>query len=587
MKRMLITLFVPALLSAQAGSPAGKLFSDFFEDFLRQSPEDATVFGRADYNDRWSNWSAAGMAQRTELAKKYLSRLKQIPADTLGEREQVSAEILRQGLERTLEIRRLKLDSMIAVSQTFGAHTKVYLAIDLMPARSIKDYENIIARLNAVPAYVDQNIALFGSGVADGLVQPRVVVDLVIQQLAAQVQQAPDNTPLLAAFRRFPASFPVAEQDRLKQQASAAFEHSFLPAWQKLLRYMRESYAPKARASTGLNALPGGDHLYAFCVREMTTTSMTPNEIHQTGLKEVARLESEMQSVVRQSGFDGSLSEFEKKLEADASQHFASKDDMLVYSRNIAMLVEPELPRLFKLLPRTPFGIRAIPPDREAATASHYMPGTPDVTRAGYFNLNAYQPEKQVKYDKIALVLHEGVPGHHLQGSLAQEMPDLPSFRKLYLFGNAAYVEGWGLYAESLGEEIGIYSDPYTRFGRLASERFRAVRLVVDTGLHAMSWSREQARNYFHEHAPSKSLAEIDRYIAMPAQALAYKIGQLKIRELRTLAEQRLGTKFDVRDFHDLILRNGVVPLDLLEQLVTKFLASTDERGRTGRNGSP
>jgi uncharacterized protein (DUF885 family) len=423
-----------------------------------------------------------------------------------------------------------------------------------------------------VPAYIDQSIALFEGAAAKGLVQPRVVADLVIEQLESQIRQGPGETPLLKAFRNFPASIPAAEQDRLKQAASRAFARSFLPSWRKLLSYMTDTYAPKARAATGLNAVPGGDGLYAFRVRVMTTTRMTPQEIHQLGLTEVARIEADMQAIAKQAGFNGSLSEFETKLDADPAQHFRGKEDMLVYCRNIAMLVEPELPRLFKLLPRTPIGVRAIPADREAATASHYSQGTPDVTRPGYFNLKAYQPERQVKYDKTSLVLHEAIPGHHLQVSLEQEMTDLPSFRKLFAFANSAYVEGWALYAEALGEEIGIYSDPYSRFGRLASERFRAVRLVVDTGLHAMSWTRERAQQYLREHAPTVSQSEIDRYIAMPGQALAYKIGQLKIRQLRTMAEQRLGANFDVRDFHDLILRNGVVPLDILEQLVTEHL---------------
>jgi len=580
MNRILLALLVPAFLSAQtADVRARKLFAEFFEEFLRLNPEAATDLGRHEYADRWTDWSSAGLAQRETLAEKYLAQLKGIPLDRLSEPERMNVEVLRHGLETALETQRLNLNGMMRVSQMFGAHTQVYQTIDVMPARTVTDYENIIARLNAVPAYVDQTIALFESAAAKGLVQPHVVADLVIQQLAAQVRQQPDTTPLLAAFRRFPPAFTKDQKDRLEQQAGAAFENSFLPAWRKLLRYMTDTYALKARASTGLNAVPGGDALYAFRVRVMTTTRMTPEEIHELGLKEVARLEAEMENAAKRTGFTGTLSEFEKNLEEDPAQHFAGKEEMLVYCRNIVELVEPELPRLFKLLPRTPVGVRAIPPDREAATASHYSAGTPDVTRAAYFNLNTYRPEKQVKYDKTALVLHEAVPGHHLQVSLEKEMPNLPEFRKVFAFANSAYIEGWALYAESLGEEIGIYNDPYNRFGRLASERFRAVRLVVDTGLHAKGWSREQARQYFREHAPSESMAEIDRYIAMPAQALAYKIGQLKIRQLRTKAEEALGPQFDIREFHDLILRNGVLPLDLLDRFVTEHLRSPGAHG--------
>jgi len=577
MKRLLPFLILPAFVYAQAVSPARQLFSEFSEEYLRLDPEAATALGRADYDDRWTDWSAAGREQRGQLAEKYLTRLKAIPLDGIEERDRISAEVFRLGLERQLETQRLGLDGLLRVSQLFGAHTAVFQTIDQMPTRSVKNYENIIARINAVPAYVDQTIALFDSAAAAGLAQPKIVADLVTQQLSAQAQQTPDNSPLLGAFRRFPASIPKDQQERLQQQARLAFEHSFLPSWRKLLDYMTNTYAHKVRAATGVNTVPGGDRLYAFQVRVMTTTRMTPAEIHELGLKEVARIEAAMEAIARETGFNGSLSEFEAKLAADPAQHFQSKEEMLLYCRNILMLMEPELPSLFKLLPRTPIGVRAIPPDREAATASHYTAGTPDVTRPGYFNLQAYRPERQVKYDKTALVLHEAIPGHHLQVSLAQETRDLPDFRKLGAFRNSAYTEGSALYAESLGEEVGIGTDPYIRFGRLASERFRAVRLVVDTGLHTMGWSRERAQQYFHEHAPAEGMDEIDRYIAWPGQALAYKIGQLMIRELRTMAEQRLGPKFDIRNFHDLVLRNGVVPLEVLEQFVT---AHVDEAAR-------
>jgi uncharacterized protein (DUF885 family) len=574
MKRILLALVAPLVLCAQTdSSPARKLFAEFFEDYLRLHPEAGTSFGRADYDGRWSDWSAAGREQRARLDETYLTRVKSLPLEGLLERDRINVEVLRFGLERELETQRLGLDGMLRVSQLFGAHTWVFQTIDQMPARTVKNYENIIARINATPAYIDQTIALFDSATARGLAQPKVVADLVIQQLSAQVNQTPDAAPLLGAFRRFPVSIPKQEQDRLKQQGADAYEHSFLPAWRKLLAYMTGTYASKVRALVGVNTAPAGDRIYAYQVRIMTTTRMTPQEIHELGLKEVARIESQMEAIARETGFTGSVADFERKLEADPAQHFHSKEEMLEYCRNIVVLVEPELPRLFKLLPRTPLGVRAIPPDREAGTASHYTPGTPDVTRPSYFNLQAYEPEKQVKYNKTALVMHEGVPGHHLQISLTQETRDLPDFRKLQSFANSAYTEGWALYAESLGEEIGVGTDPYTRFGRLASERFRAVRLVVDTGLHAMGWSRERVRQYFHEHAPEAGLDEIDRYIAWPGQALAYKIGQLKIRGLRTMAEQRLGSKFDVREFHDLVLRNGVVPLELLEQFVTEHLS--------------
>jgi len=578
MKWLFTAFFLPVILSAQSTSaPLRQMFAEYFEDYLRLNPEAATALGRTDYDDRWTDWSAAGRDRRAQLAERYLARLKTISPDGLDERDRINTEIFRYGLERQLETQRLGLEGMLRVSQLWGAHTNIYLTIDQMPARTVKDYENIIARIRAVPAYADQAIALFDSAADAGLAQPKLVADLVSQQLSSQVRQTVADSALLSAFRRFPSSIAKDEQDRLQTQAAEAFDGSFLPSWRKLLAYLTDTYSHKVRAATGVNTVPNGDRIYAFQVRVMTTTHMTPQQIHELGLKEVARIEAAMQAIARETGFNGSLAEFEAKLTADPAQHFHSKEEMLEYCRNAVMLMEPELPRLFKLLPRTPIGVRAIPPDREAATASTYTVGTPDVTRSGYFNLQAYRPEKQARYDKTALVLHEAVPGHHLQISLQQEMRDLPDFRKLWDFANSAYTEGWALYAESLGEEVGVGMEPYTRFGRLASERFRAVRLVVDTGLHTMGWSRDRAVEYFREHAPANGFDEIDRYIAWPGQALAYKIGQLKIRELRTMAEQQLGPRFDIRNFHDLILRNGVVPLEVLEQFVT---AHINEAGR-------
>jgi uncharacterized protein (DUF885 family) len=318
--------------------------------------------------------------------------------------------------------------------------------------------------------------------------------------------------------------------------------------------------------------MPEGSHWYSKLVRHRTTTTLTPRQIHELGRRELARIEREMTGIARAAGHSGTLLDFQKKIMADPAQAFRSKEEMLVYCRNIAKLAEPELPRLFKRLPRMPFGIRPIPEDREAATASHYMAPALDGSRAGFFMLNTYEPQKQFKYDKAALVLHEGVPGHHFQLALQREIEGLPEFRKIY--SNTAYAEGWALYSESLGDAMGIYDDPQKRFGKLASERFRAVRLVVDTGLHVLGWSREQAVRFFAEHAPDETLAEIDRYISWPAQALGYKIGELKISELRARAEKELGAKFDLRSFHDVILRNGPLPLELLEAEVTAWIAS-------------
>jgi uncharacterized protein (DUF885 family) len=335
---------------------------------------------------------------------------------------------------------------------------------------------------------------------------------------------------------------------------------------------MQTTYLPRARPGIGISSLPKGREAYEILIRRLTTTNATPEEIHRTGEAEVKRIEEEMLKIARETGFTGSVSELEVKLADAPEQRFHSKEEMLVFCRNAAKLIEPELPNQFKHIPMLLYGIRPIPEDREQATASNAQAPMPDGSAPGWFNLKAYEPEKQVRYDKEALVLHEAVPGHIFQGSLARSLKDLPDFRKFY--GNSAYAEGWALYAESLGSQLGVYRDSYSRFGQLASERFRAARLVIDTGIHAMGWTREQAQGYLRSHAPTQALSEVDRYISWPAQALSYKMGQLKIVELRKKAEQRLGPKFDVRDFHDAVLRDGSLPLELLDQQVGKYVSS-------------
>ena len=371
--------------------------------------------------------------------------------------------------------------------------------------------------------------------------------------------------------RRCPPTFLRRTRTRLRKQATDAFENDFRPAWRKYLDYMQTTYAAHVRPAIGIGSLKNGKEDYAILIRRLTTTNMTPEEIHKIGLAEVDRIEAEMLAIARQTGFTGSVSELEVKLANDPAQRFHSKEEMLVYCRNAAKIIEPELPNQFKHIPFLLYGIRAIPEDREQATASNAQAPAPDGSAPGWFNLRAYQPEKQVRYDKESLVLHEAVPGHIFQNSLAHSQKGLPDFRKFYW--NSAYGEGWALYAESLGSQLGVYKDPYNRFGQLASERFRAARLVIDTGIHSMGWTREQAQDYLRVHAPTQALSEVDRYISWPGQALSYKLGQLKIVELRKEAEQQLGPKFDVRDFHDAVLRDGSLPLELLQGQVEKYIA--------------
>ena len=560
--------------SAQSSSPElAKFFADYFEERLRDSPEFATNVGRHEYDDRWSDLSKAGRDRRRSHLERALATVEKFPNEqaSLSEQDQLSVKLLRYDLHTQLDA--LDLETyLLRVGQMTGFHNSIYLVIDRMPAFTVKDCENIIARLRAVPAFVDQNIAIMNEAIARGWTQPKIVSDLVIEQLTAQVGQDAAATPLLFFLKKMPASIPEAERERLRKQATDAFESDFRPAWRKALEYMKTTYAPKVRPGVGIPTMPGGADAYRILIRRLTTTNTTPEEIHKIGRAEVDRIEAEMLAIARQTGFQGSVSELEVKLANDPEQKFHSKDEMLMYCRNAAKIIEPELPNQFKHIPMLLYGIRPIPEDREQASASNAQAPPPDGSAPGWFNLRAYQPEKQVKYDKEALVLHEAVPGHIFQGSLARTQKGLPEFRKFY--GNSAYAEGWALYVESLGAHLGVYKDPYNRFGQLASERFRAARLVIDTGIHSMGWTRGQAQEYLKAHAPTVAQAEVDRYVSWPAQALSYKMGQLKIVELRKKAETQLGTKFDVRDFHDAVLRDGALPLELLEEEVGKYIAT-------------
>jgi uncharacterized protein (DUF885 family) len=359
----------------------------------------------------------------------------------------------------------------------------------------------------------------------------------------------------------------------LRREARGAFDQQFLPSWRKLRAYMVERYVPHVRPADSILSMNNGHAAYAILIHELTTTSLSGSEIHQIGEREVARIEGEMLAIAAHAGFTGSVAEFQKKLEADPAQHFRSRDEMLANARNIAMIIMPELPKQFRRIPALLFGVRPIPPDREAASATNAQGAAPDLSTPGWFNLNTYEPEKQVRYDQEALVLHEAVPGHIFQGAVARQQTSLPEIRRFY--SNSAFAEGWALYSESLGSELGVYKDPTSRFGQLASENFRAVRLVVDTGIHELGWTRSQAIDYFTQHSPQSSLAEVDRYISWPAQALSYKLGELRIRELRAKAEREIGPKFDVRDFNDAVIHDGRLPLDLLSEQIDTFIASS------------
>jgi len=442
---------------------------------------------------------------------------------------------------------------------------------------TVKDYEDWLARLRAVPTAMEQFTALLREGIKERMVHPRVIMERIPAQIDKQIVSDPTQSGFYKPFKSFPPAISEADQQRLQLDARKAVEQQVVPAFTKFKQFFVSEYLPACYDQVGAWQLPHGGELYAQMIRHYTTTNMTPEEVHQTGLKEVARINGEMDRVMQQTGFKGSRDEFFKFLRTDAQFFYKTPDELFEAYKALAKTVDPNLVKVFRTLPREPYGVEAIPsafaPD---TTAAYYRPGAADGSRAGTYFVNLYKPDARPKWEMTALTLHESVPGHHLQIARAHELGEMPKFRRYGEY--TAYVEGWGLYAESLGEDMGLYGDPYSKFGQLSYEMWRAVRLVVDTGIHVKHWTREQAIKYFMENCPKHELDitnEIDRYIAWPGQALAYKLGELKIKELRGRAKEKLGAKFDLKEFHDVVLGAGPLPLDILERNVDEWIAKS------------
>jgi uncharacterized protein (DUF885 family) len=442
-------------------------------------------------------------------------------------------------------------------------------------AASASAFENMLARLEALPVMLAQVKELMRRGLEAGLTPPRITLRDVAAQIVSQAPAAADESPLLRAFDRFPEAVPPAEQERLRREAARIYEAKAGPAFRELHDFFLGEYLPRTRETIALRDVPDGEAWYAFLVRQSTTTDLTPDEIHRMGLDEVARIRGLMELVVKDSGFAGTFAGFVDFLRTDPRFFYERAEDLVAGYRDIVKRADPELVRLFGRLPRLPYGVRPVPAYAEKSqTTAYYEPGSPEAGRPGYFYANTYDLRARPKWEMEPLALHEAVPGHHLQIALAQELPALPEFRKHGFY--TAYVEGWGLYAESLGGEMGFYQDPYSRFGQLTYEVWRAIRLVVDTGLHALGWPRQQAIDYFISNAGKAEhdiVVEVDRYIVWPGQALAYKIGELKIKELRARSQRALGPAFDVRAFHDQVLGEGALPLEVLDDRIRSWAA--------------
>ena len=549
-----------------------QLFEDEWEWSLVENPTHASWLGDRRFNDQWQDLSPAAMDRRIAHFRKLLKRLDEFDSGQLNETDRISLQLFRRKYQNIVDEYPFGWH-FVPLNQRGGIQDESSLA-DAMSFESVKDYEDWIARLNAFPGYMRQTLDLMREGVQRKIVHARIVMNRLPAQIERQIVDDPTKSLYYKPFRSMSDSVPDVEQQRLRKAAQEAISNSVVPAYRTMLDFFKSTYLPACFEKPGCWQFPNGKEFYALRCRIFTTTDMTPREIHETGLSEVKRIRGEMQKIIQQVGFQGTFDDFLDHLRTDPKFYYKDPNDLLTAYREVCMRINPQLVRQFKHLPRIPYGIEPIPehlaPD---TTTAYYRQPSADGMRAGTYFVNLYRPEVRPKYEIEVLSVHEAVPGHHLQIALAQEIEGLPLFRRYG--GYTAFIEGWALYSESLGADLGLYKDPYSKFGQLTYEMWRAVRLVVDTGIHAFKWSRQDAIDFFTANTAKTPLDienEVDRYISWPGQALAYKIGELKITELRERAEAKLGDKFDVRDFHDTILGQGAVTLDVLEQLVDDWI---------------
>jgi uncharacterized protein (DUF885 family) len=541
-------------------------------DYHRRHPVAASLAGDRSGDDRWDAQSEAALAEEAAHRRAVLARLERIGGARLSEGARLNADLYAGQLRDALRGYELGTH-LFAISPRDGVQTYAQFA-DQLPFATVTDYEHWLARLEAYPRAVGETIALLREALSRQMLWPRSSMQRVPVQLDRLIAD-PEASAFYAPLTRIPASISAAGASQVRERARTAIANAVNPALRDLRAFVVDDYLPAAPDAVGLGHVPGGEALYAHFTCTATTTGMTPAAIHELGLHEVARVRAAMEELAPQTGYRGSLHDVIAQMRDDPANYYTTPRELLDAYRAIAKRIDPELVKVFNTLPRLPYGVIPIPatlaPD---TTTAYYWPGALDGSRAGSYYVNLYRPEQRPIYEMMVLSLHESVPGHHLQIALAQELHGLPEFRRASL-AYTAFVEGWGLYAESLGNEMGLYDDPKSRFGALTYEMWRAVRLVVDTGIHAQGWSRQRAVDYFLENAAKTPLDvgnEVDRYITTPGQALAYKIGQLKIHELRARAEARLGAAFDLRVFHAVVLEQGALPLDVLERRVAGWL---------------
>jgi uncharacterized protein (DUF885 family) len=582
---MLRTLLAVSLVLAVAGpalaaaAPEAKraldsLLAEAWEAALRENPLLATATGDHRFDDRLPQMAPADLDRRAAAARAFLERLRAIDPSGLASPDRISYRMFERSLREDLEEHEMRT-WRIPITSDSGFHTGLSRLPQEMPLLTTREYEDYLARLRAIPAYFDQHVALMREGLETGFTAPRVALEGYDVTMRTHVVDAPEESVFWAPFESFPPGVPEGGRERLRAAGREAIADAVVPAYRALLEFFTKEYLPGARATIGASELPDGRRYYAWLVRRYTTLDVTPEDVHAIGEREVSRIRGEMNGVIRDVAFQGSFADFLQFLRADPRFYAKTPEELLEKASRIAKRMDGALPSLFKRLPRQPYGVEPVPPDLAPKyTGGRYVGAPLDGTRAGTYWVNTYALETRPLYTLEALTLHEAVPGHHLQIALAKELEGLPAFRR-YGYVNA-FGEGWGLYSEHLGLEAGFYTDPYSNFGRLTYEMWRACRLVVDTGIHAMGWTRPQAIDYMAANTAlslHEITTEVDRYISWPGQALAYKMGELKIRELRAKAEEALGTRFDVKAFHDAVLANGSVPLDVLEEQIDAFIA--------------
>lgn len=585
-KRLLLTSLFSVVLLSKATSPITSQLNDlvesYFDDVMILNPIAATFYGIAGHDDKLSNnlhqvFIDAALA----LEKRYLEGIQSIDRKALNTEEQITYDLFKYARELSIEGQAFPAH-LTPVNQMFSIPSLLALwgsGAGAQKFQTLQDYENFLRRAQDFNLWVDQAIVNMQVGIQSGVVQPKHVVNKVLPQLAAHIKERPEETMFYQVLTKLPDDFSVSEKAYITARYQRLIAETLIPAYKKLHDFMRDTYLPQARETVGLSALPNGKQWYKYLIKVNTTTDYSAEEIHRIGLAEVARIHDEIRAVMQAMDFDGSLDAFFVYMKTEPSMLFETEQQMLDSYAAIRARVEQRIDKLFLKVPQADFEIRPIEAFRAASTASHYSPAATDGSRKGVFYLNTHAPKEEGRWATESLYLHEAVPGHHFQTSLQQEAGELPRFRR---FGSyTGYIEGWGLYAETLGKDLGLYQSPEQAYGQLSHELMRAIRLVVDTGLHAKNWSRQQAVDYFTENSSLSTDTierEVDRYIAIPGQALAYKVGMLKIQELRRLAEKKLGKKFSLPAFHDQVLASGAMPLSVLENKIKAWIKASKKR---------